>query len=71
MTPNNILVIASEHDLFAPIATIEELCEAWDGGRNCGGPRHGHISVLMSMPVMERTDRAGWRVKPDPIKRAS
>jgi dienelactone hydrolase len=56
VTPDNILVVASEHDLFAPIATIEELCEAW-GGPELWRPRHGHISVLMSMPVMERTIR--------------
>jgi dienelactone hydrolase len=52
----NILVVASEHDLFAPIATIEELCAAW-GGPELWRPRHGHISILMSMPVMERTIR--------------
>jgi dienelactone hydrolase len=57
VTPDNILVVASEHDLFAPIATIEELCEAW-GGPELWRPRHGHISVLMSMSVMERT--IGW-----------
>jgi dienelactone hydrolase len=56
VTPDNILVVASEHDLFAPIATIEELCVAW-GGPELWRPRHGHISILMSMPVMERTVR--------------
>jgi dienelactone hydrolase len=56
VTPNNILVVASEHDLFAPIATLEELCEAW-GGPELWRPQHGHISVLMSMSVMERTIR--------------
>jgi dienelactone hydrolase len=54
LAPENILVVASEHDLFAPIATIEELCAAW-GGPELWRPRHGHISILMSMPVMERT----------------
>jgi dienelactone hydrolase len=54
VTPDNILVVASEHDLFAPIATIEELCGAW-GGPELWRPKHGHISILMSMPVMERT----------------
>jgi dienelactone hydrolase len=57
VTPDNILLVASEHDLFAPIATIEELCEAW-GGPELWRPRHGHISVLMSRSVMERT--IGW-----------
>ena len=56
VTPDNILVVASEHDLFAPIATIEELCAAW-GGPELWRPRHGHSSILMSMPVMERTVR--------------
>ncbi|HTS17970.1 MAG TPA: alpha/beta hydrolase family protein [Verrucomicrobiae bacterium] len=51
-----ILIVASEHDLFAPVETIEELCEAW-GVTGIWRPRHGHISVLLSMPVMERTIR--------------
>jgi dienelactone hydrolase len=49
----NILVVASEHDLFAPIETIEELCQTWRWPE-LWRPRHGHISVLMSAPVMER-----------------
>jgi dienelactone hydrolase len=60
VAPENILVVASEHDLFAPIGTIEELCEAW-GVSELWRPRHGHISVLMSMPVMERIIR--WVTK--------
>jgi dienelactone hydrolase len=54
--PEDILVVASQHDLFAPIETVEELCEVW-GVQELWRPRHGHISVLMSMPVMERTVR--------------
>ncbi|HXI84083.1 MAG TPA: alpha/beta fold hydrolase [Verrucomicrobiae bacterium] len=54
---NNILLIGSEHDLFAPIGTVEDLHRAWSG-TELWRPRHGHISVLMSMPVMERT--VGW-----------
>jgi len=54
VAPENILIVASEHDLFAPIETVEELCEAW-GVTELWRPRHGHISVLLSMPVMERT----------------
>jgi dienelactone hydrolase len=60
LAPGNILVVASEHDLFAPIETIEELCEAW-GVVELWRPRHGHISILMSMPVMERIIR--WVAK--------
>lgn len=48
-----ILIVASEHDLFAPVATIEELCHLWHGPQ-LWRPRHGHISVMMSAPVMER-----------------
>jgi dienelactone hydrolase len=55
----DILVVASEHDLFAPIATVEELCETW-GGPELWRIKHGHISVLLSRPVMERT--IGWVV---------
>lgn len=57
LPPENILIVASEHDLFAPIATIEELHQAW-GHPTVWRPRHGHISVMMSAPVMERT--IGW-----------
>jgi dienelactone hydrolase len=57
VAPENILVVASQHDLFAPVETIEELCEAW-GVSELWHLRHGHISVLMSMPVMERV--IGW-----------
>jgi len=56
LAPDDILVVASEHDLFAPIATVEELCETW-GGPELWRIQHGHISVLMSMPVMERAIR--------------
>lgn len=56
VSPENILVVASQHDLFAPIDTVEELCKVW-GVQELWRPRHGHISVLMSMPVMERTIR--------------
>lgn len=30
MPPERVLLVASEHDLFAPIETIEELCRAWN-----------------------------------------
>lgn len=54
LAPGDILLVASEHDLFAPIETVEELWIAW-GRPQLWRPRHGHISVLMSAPVMERT----------------
>jgi hypothetical protein len=57
LAPADVLIVASEHDLFAPIDTIVELGQAWklpEWWRT----RHGHISLMMSAPVMERT--VGW-----------
>jgi hypothetical protein len=47
LPPENTLVVASEHDLFAPIATIEELCRRWRGPM-LWRSRHGHISATLS-----------------------
>lgn len=57
LAPRDVLIVASEHDLFAPIDTIMELSRAW-GHPELWRTRHGHISVMMSGPVMERT--VGW-----------
>jgi dienelactone hydrolase len=57
LAPDDILIVASEHDLFAPLETIEELWRAWDKPE-LWRLRHGHISMLMSAPVMKRT--VGW-----------
>ncbi len=57
LAPEQVLLVASQHDLFAPIKTAEDLCQAW-GGTELWRLQHGHISVLMSMPVMERV--TGW-----------
>jgi dienelactone hydrolase len=57
LSPDRILVVACEHDLFAPIATIEELQAAWNQPLTWR-LAHGHISVLFSAPVMRRT--AAW-----------
>lgn len=48
----DVLLVASELDLFAPLETITELERAWQ----CELWRltHGHISVLLSNPVMRR-----------------
>lgn len=56
MAPENILVVASEHDLFAPMSAVEELVVEW---RNpvFWRMQHGHISMMMSVPVMERAVR--------------
>ena len=60
LAPENILLVESQHDLFAPAETIEELWRAW-GRTEIFRVPHGHISVLMSMPVLERTLR--WIIK--------
>jgi pimeloyl-ACP methyl ester carboxylesterase len=54
--PEKILLVQSRYDLFAPSETVEELWQAWNQP-NMWRLRHGHISVLMSLPVMERTVR--------------
>jgi pimeloyl-ACP methyl ester carboxylesterase len=53
---DRILLIESRYDLFAPSETVEELWQAWDQP-DIWRFRHGHISVLMSLRVMERTVR--------------
>jgi dienelactone hydrolase len=50
----NVLIIASEHDLFAPIDSLEELWQAW-GQPVLWRPRHGHISAMMAAPLLEQT----------------
>jgi pimeloyl-ACP methyl ester carboxylesterase len=52
----NVLLIESRYDLFAPAETIEELWRAWEEPEIWRLPE-GHISVLMSVPTMERTVR--------------
>jgi pimeloyl-ACP methyl ester carboxylesterase len=56
VSANQILLIQSRYDLFAPSETVEELWRAWDQP-DMWRVRHGHISVLMSLLVMERTVR--------------
>jgi len=48
----NILIVASQLDLFAPTDTIDELERAWRP--EVWRLPHGHISVLLSKPVMRR-----------------
>ena len=52
----NILLVESLHDLFSPAETIEQLWEAWRRPEIWRVP-HGHITVLMSLRVTERTVR--------------
>jgi dienelactone hydrolase len=54
--PRNILLVASRHDLFTPIETVEELWRQWHHPDIWRIP-HGHISILMSAPIMARTVR--------------
>jgi predicted alpha/beta hydrolase family esterase len=54
--PEDILLVASRFDLFVPLATVEALSCAW-GNTALWTCDHGHISVLLSVPVMERTIR--------------
>jgi pimeloyl-ACP methyl ester carboxylesterase len=54
--PRHILLVQSRYDLFAPSETVEELWHAWNQP-DMWRVRHGHISVLMSFLVMERTVR--------------
>lgn len=51
-----VLIIECLHDLFAPVHTIEDLWQAW-GRPEIWRLPHGHISVLGSVPVLERTVR--------------
>jgi len=49
-----VLIIESEHDLFAPPETVEQLWKAWNYPDIWRVP-HSHISVLMALPILERT----------------
>jgi dienelactone hydrolase len=54
--PERLLFIASQFDLFAPPETIEECWRAWNKPE-IWWVRHGHISVLLSVPVLLRSVR--------------
>lgn len=51
-----VLIVEATHDLFAPVETVEELWSSWQEPPLWRCP-HGHISILMSLPIMERTVR--------------
>ncbi len=53
----SILIQEAEDDLFAAKDAIEEFWQAW-GQPEIWRLRHGHISILMSIPLMTRT--AKW-----------
>jgi dienelactone hydrolase len=50
----NVLIVASQYDQFSPAAIVDKLWEDWSKP-DIWRVNHGHISVLLSLPVMERT----------------
>jgi dienelactone hydrolase len=48
-----ILILESRYDLFAPAETVEELWQRWNEPE-IWRFQHGHISVLLSLPILER-----------------
>lgn len=68
LAPENILIVQSLYDLFASSNSVDELWMSW-GRPEIWRVKHGHISVLFSIPIMNRTGR--WLKErltvPDPI----
>jgi pimeloyl-ACP methyl ester carboxylesterase len=54
--PENVLILESVQDLFAPPETIEEVWKAWRDP-DIWRLAHGHISILTSVPMMYRVSR--------------
>ena len=50
----DILIIEATHDIFAPPEIVEELWNSWERPP-IWRVSHGHISILMSLRVFERT----------------
>jgi len=55
--PDQILIVESLYDRFAPVDTVEEIWSTW-GKPEIIRVKHGHISVLLSLPVMKQI--MGW-----------
>src|SRR3954469_10756173 len=53
MAPEQILIVEAQHDIFAPADVVEEVWRRWDQPAIWRVP-HGHISILLSLPLMER-----------------
>ena len=49
----NILIVESQYDLFAPAETVESLWRAWQQPEIWRLP-HGHISILLSPLILQR-----------------
>jgi dienelactone hydrolase len=62
-----LLLVESRHDLFVPPETVEELWRTWNRPE-IWRVGHGHISVLVSFSVMERTIQ--WIARQQPCKKA-
>ena len=54
--PEGVLLLESLQDLFAPPETVEQVWKAWNKPE-IWRVRHGHISILASLPVMHRVSR--------------
>jgi hypothetical protein len=54
--PEGVLMLESLQDLFAPPETVESVWKTW-GEPDIWRLRHGHISILASVPVMVRVKR--------------
>jgi len=53
LSPDKLLIVESRYDRFAPVETVEELWQAW-GRCDILRVNHGHISVLLSLSIMNR-----------------
>ena len=56
VAPEKILLVAARDDLLAPAATVEGLWRAWNQPEIWRCP-HGHISILLALPILERMAR--------------
>ena len=54
--PEGVLIMESLQDLFAPPETVESVWKAWSEP-DIWRLRHGHISILASVPMMLRVSR--------------
>ena len=58
--PGNILIVEALDDQFVPPESVENVWRAWNQPE-LWRVKHGHISILLSLPVLERTTR--WIAK--------
>lgn len=64
LSPKQILLLESTHDLFTPAEAVEELWQTWQQPEIWRVP-HGHISVLFSRKIM--TQVCDWIVQQSQI----